>query len=475
MVAEKIISQIEAGLAPWQRPWNPKEPADFLPLNPTTGKRYKGINSIWLMACGYEDSRWMTYKQAQSLGAQVRKGEKATQIQYWKMTEDIPKLDGKGNPILDENGQPEKTTVRLERPKVFLASVFNAEQIDGLPEKSRTAPDAATRNWDVAQRAEDIMLASGAKRIHKEQDTAFYRESDDTIYLPKQTQFDSAEKYYATALHELGHWTGHASRLARDLNQPHGSEGYAREELRAEIASMMLGQELGIGHDPAQHAAYAGAWAKVLKTDSLEIFRAAADAEKILNHVMAFDKKQEQTLHSEQKENRAYLQQPAAGKTTATEAAEKLFQPSELLQQKKIDEQIARSVVKDDWSQANPLSMKHFGFRLPANWNGQTEVRGCIRENDNTVRSQLNAGEKPRFYGLYLQRKDGRELWVADFERAPEAFRMRSRLDRLYQTQREITGTTRAVAPERTPSPVPEMKTSATERHPQKKEKELQL
>ena len=134
--------------------------------------------------------------------------------------------------------------------------------------------------------------------------------------MPERGQFPSADNYYATALHELGHWTGHPSRLDRDLSNPFGSEGYAKEELRAEISSMILGNELGIGHDPGQHVAYVGSWIKVLQEDPLEIFRAAADAEKIQAFVLAFEQQQVQDhqvdtaqLGQEQAEVLAHIQE----------------------------------------------------------------------------------------------------------------------------------------------------------------------
>lgn len=138
----------------------------------------------------------------------------------------------------------------------------------------------------------------------------------DSITMPERGQFPSADNYYATALHELGHWTGHPSRLDRDLSNPFGSEGYAKEELRAEISSMILGNELGIGHDPGQHVAYVGSWIKVLQEDPLEIFRAAADAEKIQAFVLAFEQQQVQDhqvdtaqLGQEQAEVLAHIQE----------------------------------------------------------------------------------------------------------------------------------------------------------------------
>ena len=108
----------------------------------------------------------------------------------------------------------------------------------------------------------------------------------------KKEQFPSAENYYSTLLHEVGHWTGHATRLNRDLSDPFGSIGYAREELRAEIASMIIGSELGIGYDPDQHAAYAASWIQILENQPLEIFRAAADGEKIHTYLQSLQQQQ---------------------------------------------------------------------------------------------------------------------------------------------------------------------------------------
>ncbi len=309
VVAEKLIEQLKAGTAPWQKPWAAGE-FGSMPMNPTTGNRYKGINSLQLMMQGHSDPRWMTYNQANALDAQVRKGEKSTMIQYWKFSEErIKKEDGK--PVLDAKGNKVKETVLLERPKCFHAYVFNAEQIDGLPAITRKE-----QTWDAVERAEHILQASGARITHAAGDRAFYRSSTDSITMPERSQFPSADNYYATALHELGHWTGHPSRLDRDLSHPFGSEGYAKEELRAEISSMILGNELGIGHDPGQHVAYVGSWIKALQEDPLEIFRAAADAEKIQAFVLAFEQKQVQDhqvdveqLDSEQAEVLTHIQE----------------------------------------------------------------------------------------------------------------------------------------------------------------------
>lgn len=286
VVAQRIIAQLEAGTAPWQKPWKAGDVSHCLPMNPTTGKRYKGINALHLACQGRNDPRWMTYRQASEAGAQVRKGEKGTPVQYWKFSEEREKLD--------EQGISSRETVPLERPRVFFATVFNAEQIDGLPPLSQQVPSRLS--WEAIEQAEHILKTSGARIEHQAGNRAFYDLRADRITLPDKGQFELANRYYATALHELGHWSGHESRLNRDLIHPFGSEGYAREELRAEIASMILGDELGIGHDPGQHVAYVGAWIKALREDPLEIFRAASDAEKIRAHVMAFAVQQDQSL-----------------------------------------------------------------------------------------------------------------------------------------------------------------------------------
>ncbi|MCT8349400.1 ssDNA-binding domain-containing protein [Photorhabdus temperata] len=288
-IADRLIKQLEEGTAPWQKPWEPG--SSRMPHNPVSGTRYKGANALWLAMQQRTDPRWMTYKQAQSVNAQVQKGEKGTLVQYWKFTDTIPKLDDKGKPVLDDNGKKKMITVKLDRPKVFSAVVFNAEQIQGLPplEVKATKPD-----WERHERAENILQAMSVPIKHDQADGAFYRPSTDSIHLPERSQFPSADNYYATALHEAGHSTGHKSRLDRDLTGRFGSESYAKEELRAEIASLMIGDELQIGHAPGQHAAYVKSWVKVLKDDPKEILRAAKDAEAISSYLLSHEKEKAQ-------------------------------------------------------------------------------------------------------------------------------------------------------------------------------------
>lgn len=393
VVAERLIQQLKEGTAPWQKPWH-EGAQGFMPTNPHTGKRYKGINAVKLMSAGYDDNRWMTYKQAEKMGAQVtsRARGNGESVQYWKFNEQRTKYDDNGKPVFDANGDPVKVNIPLERPRVFYATVFNAEHIDGLPPRERSgaqalvadaithghkladaleahigdtpdiqksiaattrmyedvnflrhasdeldaiqnSPDAdavsmartllreaseraepfadnpqfqeqaqaieATQQafeqdtWERHQRAENILSGSGASIFHDQPNRAYYNSRTDEIHLPTKEQFDTSDRYYATALHELGHWTGHSARLDRDLANPFGSEAYAVEELKAECFSMLLGEELGIGHDPEQHAAYVGSWIRILENDPLEIFRATSDAEKMRGYVVGLEQQQE--------------------------------------------------------------------------------------------------------------------------------------------------------------------------------------
>ena len=286
--AEKIIQRLQEGTAPWQVPWHPGKGVR-IPHNPLSGTVYRGMNRVHLAMMGYDDPRWMTYKQAAENGYQVLAENKATPVVYYQFTKEQDKLDENGKPVLGVEGKPEKETVDLDRPILRFAHVFNAEQVDGIPPLELT--DKAFE-WEPQEKAENILSASGATIKHDQSNRAFYRRGEDAIHLPPKENFDAPDKYYSTALHELGHWTGDEKRLNREKG-PFGSELYAREELRAEIASWMLGQEIGVGHDPEQHASYVESWIKALKEDPYEIVRACRDAEKIKEYVIGLEQKKE--------------------------------------------------------------------------------------------------------------------------------------------------------------------------------------
>lgn len=265
-VSNKIIEALEAGVAPWQKPWSGTELYKTYPINAKSRNEYNGINSVNLMLesqiKGYSDNRWLTYKQALDLGATVNKGEKGTLIQFWKYKEE--------------------KILKLENPKVFYSTVFNAQQTTLQLLEQEQLPQIDFNPNDIAEK---ILKNSGADIRESGSDRAYYMPTHDYIQLPLREQFNSAAEFYSTALHELGHWTGHKTRLDRDLSGGFGSESYAREELRAEISSFMMSQRLGIDFDPSNHYSYVDNWIKVLREDNKEIFKASRDAEKIADYV----------------------------------------------------------------------------------------------------------------------------------------------------------------------------------------------
>lgn len=295
--AEKVIAHLEAGTAPWQKPWHPGKTL-MVPHNVRSGTIYKGMNRVNLTLAmlenGYEDPRWLTLKQANEMGLRIRKGSKAEPIVFYRFTKEQDRIGEDGKPVPGPGGIPEKETVRLERPVMRGAHVFNGTQIEGMPPLPLTDKAYA---WNPEEKAEYILSASGANIKHDQSDRAFYRYGTDSVHLPPGESFEGPGQYYGTALHELGHWTRHETRLNRE-NGPFGSELYAREELRAEIASWMLGQDIGIPHDPGQHAAYVASWIKALEDDPYEIVRACRDAERIKEMLLGHELKREQ--HQEQ-------------------------------------------------------------------------------------------------------------------------------------------------------------------------------
>jgi antirestriction protein ArdC len=289
-VTDNIIRMLETAVAPWQKPW---DATTNMPINPTSERAYRGGNAIHLMATAlqkrYQDPRWMTYKQASDCGWQVRRGEKGTQIEFWDVKQGKDKSQGGSGDGADD-ARPGRNASD-DRPRLIhrVYTVFNAAQIDGIPAhvlKQHTP-------FEVVQSGERILVGSGAKIAHDRASGAFYDRAGDAIHLPPREAFKDAPGYYGTALHELAHWSGHPSRLNRaTLNDSYrfGDVNYAKEELRAELASVFLAAERGIPHDPAQHAAYVGSWIKVLKEDKNEIFRAAHDASAATDFLLSLER-----------------------------------------------------------------------------------------------------------------------------------------------------------------------------------------
>ncbi len=297
-VADELARRLEEGTAPWTQSWKPGD--NPLPRNALTGKPYRGGNSVWLASVaqmrGYDDCRWGTFKQALELGGHVRKGERGTTVVYWQWETRRIKRDAAGRPQLDKDGQPAYERRKLERPRAYPWTVFNAAQCDGLPEREATA--ARQAGWDPVAAAERVLSGSRAEIEHNSQDRAYYNLGSDRIHLPFREQFPDASSYYNTALHELGHWSGHPDRLDREtllrgIREGPSSAEYAREELRAEIAAMISADRLELARQPERHAAYVGHWIKNLREDPRELYRAAQDAQGISDYVLEFGRERE--------------------------------------------------------------------------------------------------------------------------------------------------------------------------------------
>jgi len=284
-VANKLLDQLKQGTSPWQQPWeNTKQFS--MPYNAQSGQRYKGINAVHLMLSGYSDPRWMTFKQAQASGISVKAREKGTMIQFVKTHQLVKSRDDSGKPLLDEKGEWITKSQQLNRPIISNAYVFNASQVKGI---APLIQESLSPLWTQHSRAEELIQACGAIVQHSSAAQACYSPKADLIRMPLREQFSSAQGYYATLLHELSHWSGHQSRLNRQEMLTGDSLSYAREELRAEISSIMLGDELKTGHDFSQHAAYIQSWVAILENTPFEIHSASRDAEAIFSFITSFE------------------------------------------------------------------------------------------------------------------------------------------------------------------------------------------
>lgn len=267
-VTDKIVEQLENGVAPWVKPWT-NSGFGGLPYNAATGKAYRGINVMMLYAPAAGEG-WMTYKQASEVGAQVRKGEKGSMVVFFKPL----LIEDKNRPAGSEPG-----TKSIPMLKYY--TVFHTSQIDGLPEKFLPKTVAQPTEKQRIEAAEQYLAQA---KINHGGDRAYYSIDRDSITLPFQDQFKSVDDYYATALHELTHWTGHSSRTAREYGKRFGDQAYAREELVAEMGAAFLCAKTGITAQ-LQHASYIQSWLKVLKNDKRAVLVAAGAAQRAVDFV----------------------------------------------------------------------------------------------------------------------------------------------------------------------------------------------
>ena len=277
-VTNANVAELEKGVRPWLKPWNAEHVAGRItrPLR-CNGQPYKGMNVLmmWMSAAaqGFSAPIWMTFNQARELGARVKAGSKGTLVVY---ADRITRKDE------TEDGE------EAERDIFFMKgyTVFNVEQVDGLPDHYYAT---AAPQLDPVERiaSADLFFANTAADIRHGGNRAYYASEADYVQMPPFVAFQDAESYCSTLAHELTHWTKHGSRLNRDFGRKRfGDDGYAREELVAEIGAAFLCCDLGITPQPrTDHASYIDHWLSVLKADKRAIFQAAAHAQKAADYL----------------------------------------------------------------------------------------------------------------------------------------------------------------------------------------------
>ncbi len=291
-VTQRILAELEAGRVPWVQPWDGSAAACGLPVNAVTQRAYSGINILILWNAvtdtAWPTQRWLTFAQARAAGGAVRKGERGTCVVYAdrfipkarsEADQPSPRGSDGASSSAAESGSEARSIAFLKR-----FTLFNVEQCDGLDAALTGAP-AAPSDADAVPAAEALIAASGVDfRIGGTK--AFYLPAADYVQVPPQSAFFAAIDWYRTALHELTHATGHASRLDRQLMKGLDRASYAREELVAEMGSAFLCARLGIV-PTVRHADYIGHWLAILRADNRAIVRAASAASKAADWLVA--------------------------------------------------------------------------------------------------------------------------------------------------------------------------------------------
>jgi antirestriction protein ArdC len=266
-VSARIAAELETGAAPWIKPWS-ATPGANTPCNAVSNRPYSGCNVVllWMaQRAGYRTPRYLTFKQALELGGHVRKGEHGTKLYFVKQLQ-----------VRDE-GADDDTATRIV-PLLREYTVFNVDQCENLPERIVAPSAVKPRNSDERSAAIDEFLACTGASIREGSGEAYYLPGADFINLPRFEAFKNAAHLYSTAFHELGHWSGHKSRLARDLRHRFGERAYAAEELVAELCSAFLCAEFSIDGD-LRHGGYIENWIGLLKADTRAFFTACSKAQ----------------------------------------------------------------------------------------------------------------------------------------------------------------------------------------------------
>lgn len=301
-LVNKVVQQMKDG-----RPffWEPGH--DQRLMNAATGRSYRGGNALKLTVAaierGYTDPRWCTFNQAKANGWKVRKGEHGVKIEVWRFPEKKDKTAEKEDISKEETDN--KKPLDPRRPyRVDMPTVFNVEQMDGVPQLPELTPEHKAQIEKERIAAIETIIAHSEAPVRQDQLTNnYYSPKEDAIHVMKKEKFHHADDFYSTVLHEIGHSTGHETRLKRNMKGMFGSPDYAKEELRAELTSMFLNQEFNMrfSEDHFQHhAAYLQGWAKALADDPNELYRAASDADKAVQYIHEHMLDRYLDLHKEQ-------------------------------------------------------------------------------------------------------------------------------------------------------------------------------
>jgi antirestriction protein ArdC len=273
-VSARIIAELEKGAAPWVKPWS-ATPGANTPCNAVSNRPYSGCNVVllWMaQAAGYRTPRFLTFRQALELGGNVRKGERGTKVYFVKQLQ-----------VRDQDADDDNVSPRLI-PMMREYTVFNVDQCENLPESINTGKPVRVRNPDTRDELADAFLRSTGADIREGCGEAFYVLSRDFISMPAFAGFKGADHFYNVAFHELTHWTGHKSRLDRDLKNRFGSRDYAAEELIAELGAAFLCAEFGFDGD-VRSAGYIASWIELLKADKRAFFTACSQASKAADYL----------------------------------------------------------------------------------------------------------------------------------------------------------------------------------------------
>jgi antirestriction protein ArdC len=272
VITMRILAKLEQGIVPWQQPWTGGEPKNLL-----SGKPYRGVNVFLLTSARYESPYWLTYRQAQTLGAHVRRGEQGYPVVFWKWREQ------------EEDNEEKEQPSRHYAPLLRYYTVFNLAQVEGLDSVKALAKREKVLT-PIAACEQVIADMPHRPAITHQEPRAYYRPLTDTINMPARGLFRSPEEYYSTLFHELTHATGHASRLARPTLMdlcPFGSTNYSKEELVAEMGAAFLCGYCGIENKTVDNsAAYIRSWLTKLRNEKTLVILAAAQAQKAADYIL---------------------------------------------------------------------------------------------------------------------------------------------------------------------------------------------